>query len=502
MQIGNDVLGIFGAPGSADRAKRLNEQAEVRQSMLGPIYDTPAGIFGRVVPALAIPGSTIPRAALGGLLYGALQPVAGEGQRTQNALGASAGFAGGNAAARLLGKGLARVISPLHGPKPVTPIQAERTRVADEALNLGLAVSAGSRSGNRLARGMESVLGTLPVTGYRQRIYQEKNLARANQILAEQFGSNAEVLGPKVVADARQRIGQEFERLVTPRTPINVDGRYMAAMNDLKKEFNILPPKFRNKRVKDVIEEFYDSIEPTWKRNAVFIDGERYQVLRSELSDQSRQLFSAHKRNAARRIDKVVDALDDMAQRSLPKADMEAFQLARRQWQATHVAEDAADKYGNLQIGRLDRAIARHLPRAGKGGDIYRRLSRSMELIKDQIANSGTPERLNVMSMLQSPEAAVAGLSGLTLAAGPVGAGYAIAAPLLAQAMLLNPRAARLLSNNAAARMAGSPVMDALSRGLLRSAGAAGIEIVPEGYERLQDRFGLAGTPGQPPRAP
>ncbi|MGH8584781.1 MAG: hypothetical protein ACREWE_00850 [Gammaproteobacteria bacterium] len=103
-----------------------------------------------------------------------------------------------------------------------------------EAADLGLQVSAGARSGNRVVQGMESVMARAPITGGRAQRFGEENLARANQILAEQFGSPAEVLTKQVFSEASTRLGEKFKTLMSPGTKISYDGRFMSSMKSIE----------------------------------------------------------------------------------------------------------------------------------------------------------------------------------------------------------------------------------------------------------------------------
>lgn len=471
-QLGVSALETMGVEGAGERGEAMRREAKAQASRNKPLYDTVGGTIGQVLPAVALPGSTIPRAVAAGAAYGAAQPETEKGQRLENTLKSAAGFGAGNLAARGIGKVASKVISPLRGSQKATPIQAERTKSANEAQELGFNVSTGGRSGNRFVRGVESVLEDIPVTSYRARNFKEGNQARANQILSEQFGRSDEVLSGDVFRTARKEVGAKFEKLVRPGAPIAYDGRMLSAMKRIKDEVSILPKKFQDKKLLSIIDELYDKVAPIWKRGQISIDGQRYQLLRSELSDQARTL-AQKKPNASRQIDNVIRELDEMAGRSLPLAQQAEFKLARKQWRGIRVAEDAVNKEGNVMPGRLDRAIARHTPKAG-GNDIYRKLSRSLDVIKDQVANSGTPARGAAMLALGSPTALL-GIGALSGNVDPASIAYGLAAPLGASAALLNPRFARFANNEAAAKLAQSPIGRSIGELFLRSGGPAGL---------------------------
>ncbi|MGH8584780.1 MAG: hypothetical protein ACREWE_00845 [Gammaproteobacteria bacterium] len=216
------------------------------------------------------------------------------------------------------------------------------------------------------------------------------------------------------------------------------------------------------------IADLYDDILPVWKRGNVSIDAKKYQLLRSELTDDVRELSRKRPKTAAK-VERIITALDDMAGRSLPKEQQSAFRSTRKQWQGLRLAEDAVDKYGNVTIPKLDASIARHKPREGRGADVHRALSRSLGLIKDQIANSGTPERLLAMGMMNPVTAAMTAATG------------AASRPL--QELLLRPVSARVLSNSLAGRMRDLPGVETLLEASRRGAGAGGYGTLSDLYQ-------------------
>lgn len=480
---GLEDIGL-GATGVADLltggsiAARLRREARDMSERKAPLYDTFPGAVGQALPALAFPGSTLPRAIVGGAAYGALQPEEQEGERLKEAALGAAGFGAGNLAAHAIGKGISRVVSPLRGGGRTTPVKAARDDVVKEAEELGLDVSAGDRSGNRVVQGLESVMARAPITGGRAQRFGEKNLARANQLLAEQFGSTSEVLTKQVFSEAGARIGAKFDALMSPGTTIRYDGRFMSALKNIKDEISLLPPRTqkRLKRVKATIADLYDDILPQWRRGNVSIDAQRYQLLRSELTDDVRELSRKRPKTAAK-VERIITALDDMAGRSLPQEQKVAFRNTRKEWQGLRIAEDSVDKYGNVAGTKLDASIARHKPKESLGKDVHRQLSRSLGLIKDQIANSGTPERLQSMALMASPMAALLEPSTLAAVASSVGGARAL------QELFLRPGSARVLSNSQMGRMREVPGVETLLEASRRASGAGGYGTLSELYE-------------------
>lgn len=454
-------------------AARLRREARDIAERKAPLYETVAGTVGQVLPALALPGATLPRAIASGAAYGAVQPETEEGGRGEEAALGALGFGAGNLAGQAVGKGVARLISPLRGGAPRTAVQAARDDVVREAEELGLKVSAGARTGNRVVQGMESVMARAPITGGRAQRFGEENLARANQVLAKEFGSQDQVLTKQVFAEASQRIGQEFNALMSPGRKIAYDGRFMSALKNVKDEISLLPPRTQKRlnRVKATIADLYDDVLPVWRRGNVSIDSKRYQLLRSELADDVREL--ARKRpKAAAKVDRIIKALDDMAGRSLPGEQQAAFKAARKQWQGLRLAEDAVDKYGNVTIPKLDASIARHKPRAAKGQDVHRALSRSLGVIGDKIPNSGTPERLLAMGGLLG----MGGLVGTGTIEPETAAQLAaiLAGSRGVQELFLRQGSSRALSNSLAGRMRDLPGAETVLRNSLRASGAGG----------------------------
>lgn len=449
--------------GTEDKAAELKGEALDMRRRQAPIENTTAGMLGGLAPSLMVPGSSITKAIAGGAALGALEPETGQlekngsitrgmqdviGERATNAIQGGGMFGLGNVAGKAIG-GIANrlpfVGSPARGGAAATEQDALRASEVKDAEDLGMQVDVSGRTGGRFSKGLRAVFRDVPVTSGVQKRFDEGNVSRANQVLAQQFGSDAKVLSEDVIKEAKARVGPKFQEYRQANVPINYDGRFMIAMKNMKREVDLLPESRRSPQLQSIVKDLYDDILPSWKAGKVSIDGERYAALRSDLSEEARRSYRESP-NTARQINQVVEALDDMAGRSVPKENQEAFKEARKQWQAIKIAEGSVDESGNIVRTKLKTATKAALPNAGDGQDIYRKLNRAIKVTSEDVPNSGTPLRALAIASLGAPSLAISGIPGITPDSGPLDWAKGLALPLATQAAMLNPYTARLIT--------------------------------------------------------
>ena len=116
----------------------------------------------------------------------------------------------------------------------------------------------------------------------------------------------------------------------------------------------------------------------------------------------------------------IAEALEGLAERNLTGEELAAFQQARRQYNATLIAEKAVDRdgSGNIRIEALDAATKKHRRVAHRQGteDPLVKLARmGQHLRKVRIPDSGTTPRAWWLKTAQNP---------LTLGTGGAGLGH------------------------------------------------------------------------------
>ena len=403
-----NAMDMFGDP---ERAGQLGREEIAMRNRHGPIDETLGGTIGGIAPAFLIPGGGPVKAVEGAskvpmLLRKAgalLKPIgttaaggaAYEGLRGGNPLEGAAAFGVGHAVGQGLGAGVRgvvnRVRAPARGGRQPNALEIQHAKEVKDATDLNFKISVAGRTGGRYAKGLESVMEDLPVTSGTMKAFRDYNKINANQKLANQWGSDAQVLTKDVIAKDMDTVGQEFQKYVQADAPIRVDDSYMVQMGRLKRQVELLPKDYQSPELLKIFKNFYD---PVVGLKGVETSGERYKLLRTELNDVSNKLYRKEgAKNASRQVGEVITALDDMASRSVPKELQESYKAARYKWKALNIARDSVDESGNVVKSKLDRSRTRHTPKPGKGDDFYEKLSTSMKVVNEGMPNSGTPAR-------------------------------------------------------------------------------------------------------------
>lgn len=448
--------------GTEERGERLKKLATERERIKKPLYETTEGTAGRVLPTLMFPQRKLATAILQGLFYGGLQPETEERSLEGNMVQNAAEFGIGNLGGRLLEAGVGRIISPSRGFRRQTEADRLRSMRVANAEDQGFRLPLSARTGGKPSRMTEAVTENLPITAIRAQKFREFNQAQANRILSNRFGRNAEVISRELIGSAKDRIGAVFDRLARVSGVIHYDWRAFSDMHRLAMETDMLPSRYINDKVRAVLDDFYYSVRNRWRSGRVTMDARKWKAGREVLSDWSRKLYR-NSPNSARRINRVIEIMDNAAERSLPEGYMPVMREARRRWQAVRIAEESINKKtGNVVETKLERAIERHIPREGRHTfDPYRRLADSMDLLEHGIKTSGSAERIYWQQFVQNPYTALAGV-GAGLYLNPTATAIGIGTPMLLQQAVLGQGIGRYLANTAASK----PAAQAFGRGL------------------------------------
>ena len=394
-----------------------------------PLMKTGAGLAGNIAgnvatfaPTALIPGvNTLTGAGLLGGVMGGVQPVTTDESRGRNvALGAGFGV-GGQAIANVVGRAIRPVQSAL-GP--------ELGGLAGKAEAAGIPLSAAQKTGSRPLAITESVLENLPFTADRQLAIKEAQKQAFNAASLKTIGETSNKATPEVLNAARVRIGQQFQDLAA-RNVVGLDDEFVNALARIDASRTI----FSSPKINDTVEKALE-LAASGK-----ISGREYQTIRSSLGKLSKSAFTSDA-ELGQALEAVRSALDDAAERSISKADKQAWGEARRQWQALKVIEKAAAPTsadavaGNVSPAKLAQALNVVDKKGftyGTGqqdlGDIARI---GQAFVKESIPNSGTAQRSFYQNMIENPLRIIPAAAGM----GSV--------PL--QAMLNSPGAQRYLT--------------------------------------------------------
>lgn len=464
-QLANKAGARMGINAADDRLPELEQESREMAARKAPLYDTTEGTIGQVLPSLLLPQSTIPRAIASGVAYGAAQPEVEEGDQAQSAVAGGVGMGLGNLAGRSVMAGINRARAPALGGRQRSATEAQRAVAVKDAEEAGLKVSVGARTGGRFARGLESVFEDFPLLSRTMKAFREGNDEAASRALSNQMGEDVPVITRDVIDKAEGRVGAEFEKYVSADAPIVIDKGFMRSMKELKRKVELVSPRQRDPELQGIIKDFYEDIPPTWKRGEVETSGEAYKLNRTRLANKARTAYRGGAQDIAGQIDQVVRAMDDMAARSVPEELQQGYNAARQQWMGIKIAEDSVDEFGRIVPGKFKSSIARHIPNERPGGDPYRKLSTSMQLVKEGINNSGTPSRALAMGALATPALYLTGIPGMGGFTEPLDYVQGAGLPLATMAAMLNPYTARYITRQLGAPGVGQKALvDALGR--------------------------------------
>ena len=337
-----------------------------------------AGFLARA----AVRARNLAPAVAGGAAFAGTQPVLSGDTRLGNmAFGGAAAGAGQKiaGAVRKYAKGWADELAP--GVR----------ELALKAHSLGIPVSREQLSDSWFLKGLSSVIKRIPLSGANNMpVAQRRAFTRA---VGRTFGADAEQLTPEVAAAAKGKLGKEFDRL-TSRNNLKADGQLL---DDLVKVTTSAEKMATSDNARIVANHVDELLSKT--QNGI-IPGRAYREFDSALGramktqDGDRKFYLGQIRDAVR------SAMD----RSIPEADQAAWKAARGKYKNLKTVEDLLEK---APTGEINPTLLMNAVRAankdmayGGGGDLADLARIGQQFLKDPIANSGTPERLAIYSML------------------------------------------------------------------------------------------------------
>lgn len=350
------------------------EQEANTQAYAGLQREFPfATAFGETAPYAALPPSVGPAMSAG--VVGGLEALkygSPEQRLTRGLFGAGTAAAGS-----AVGRGVADLVNP------VSPgiNQTQRAALKD-AMDMGVQPRRSQITGGAYARAMEDFAAQTPGGMGRMQRFEEGNRRALNLGASRTIGENADELTPYVFDDAYTRMGDVFERIKS-LGKVNVGGRSVNPI-EIDKNVGLVADDIIKSQLKGG-KEFSDPrllrIAEEAKRLSGMkgrIDGEAYQLMRSNLSEASWDLAEGATSSAAQGYRKLLAALDDSAERSLNSigqaglaGDLKAVRPQYANFK-TLTRGKVVDK-GNVNPQALAQAMRARDPtelRTGGGGDL------------------------------------------------------------------------------------------------------------------------------------
>jgi hypothetical protein len=409
------------------------KQAEVddRRRTDQALMNTGGGIAGNIVGSVAQIAAPIPgggsakvasylgkaapyvgAAARGGVYSGA-QPVGTGETRLSNAAQGAAWGAGGQA----LASGVGAMAKAAKGR-----LQPVVQRAIQDARAAGIPLHASQVSESRFAKTVGSVLNQFPLSGAARAARKQQE--SFNQAVGRTFGADAPVLTDDVMAAAKGRLNQGYERIFSGKT-VALDRQAVTELVKLGRRLESELEAGPREVVRKQLDRVFDNIDANGGMPAKV-----YQSLRSEWgskfpkgTDKGRVLAEARK------------LLDDAAGRSLGPRESAALKKLNSMWANMRTAEDALKQVSGA-AGNVKPASLYPLIRKGSTEEMRRLAQMGQTVLKDPIPDSGTVGRGLV----------AAGLTGAGVTGGA-------SVPLLAKAALAGATMGRAMNSNTLSKL-------------------------------------------------
>lgn len=329
----------------ATLAKMAEDEAE-KDRLYRPLQDKypVATAIAETAPMLAVPMGAPAHLVAKGAVAGALPGLVGYGSAQDRMRNGLTGAVGGAAGAGL-GLAASRILKPAG---------VGAASVSDDAMQaaqrIGFTPTAGQRTQNPAMLNFENYLARSPgSSGVMQRV-NDANQTALNRAGARAMGETADALDEGVFASAQGRIGGEFDRLAQITKP-DLTGNFLNVLAKIDGD-NSARGSFASPKIRDLVDKGLDLAA---KNN---LDGKAYKEIRTELSNLAQSSFKSGDATTGQAYKSLVSALDDAAKGSLSKADQQAWDVARKQWQAfkTLTKSNVAEG-GNLSGPRAAAAV-------------------------------------------------------------------------------------------------------------------------------------------------
>lgn len=327
--------------GMAD-GSQIEAQQEAATSAYKPLSDLRpwATGIGEMVPAAVMTATAAGPAAMiaGSALPGLLE----YGTPEERLMRGGAGAAGG-ALGAALGKGISAVLNPTKNAPARVP-----SSVLDAAKRIGYNPTAGQQSGAKSLQMLEQQAAKNPVSAGTAQAFNAANQTAINRAAAKAIGETADSLSEDVMASAAQRIGGQFDGVFAGKTiPVSniVGGHAQVLARSVKNAGEFADPQ---------VVSLAERAAEVAKRGT--ISGDEYQAMRSALTAIKRTAAASNNGPMKSASTGIIKALDDAAEKVIPKDEFAAFAKARGQYAAMKTLE----KRGAIKGGNVDPAIVRN----------------------------------------------------------------------------------------------------------------------------------------------
>lgn len=475
-RLGMGVGQVIGVTDEQDVIRRRQDDAYMR----GDLAATLGGIAGDI-GLMAAPGGAVARtlgttgrtavasnAALAAG-YNALQPVAHQESRGQNAAVGGAFGAGGQMVGNVLG----------HVGKRAANAVPEMTQVLGRrAQVMGIPLHASQVSDSLPVKVAASAGKYLPFSGYGGAAKRQQEAF--NRAVGRTFGVDAPKITDDVMRNARQAMSRQFEGIYE-RNAVPLTEKGVRKLAEIEREASRRLTNDEAQVLRNQLDDILANAE-----DGVFT-GQKYQAVRSALKK------AEDKSKLGIAVRDMRQALDDLAAESVGPQDAATLKALRSQWANFRTVENArkqaAGASDDIRPGSLWPLI-----RNGSTKEMRELARMGQTILKDPIADSGTAQRSLVYNLLMGgtsianpaliPMIGQAALGGATL-------GRAANSNALAKLLLRESRGvptgklAKLLQGaNPRVMPAAGAAVNRANQGALEFDVVGGVPVTDEQFER------------------
>lgn len=408
-----------------DSTKYEDELATVQQANRGaaeehPALNTGGQIVGAVAPmafgagvapeAFGLAGPMLQRVVTGAgsnaLINGADSFVRSGGDLTEAAKGAGVGGAIG-AGAPLVGNALGTVGTKLFGSS-----DGAVNALAAKAEAMGIPIRFSQTSESPFVQKMSQMAGRLPGSGMGE-LHAEQQGA-FNRAVAKTFGEDADRITPDVMANAKKRIGGDFDT-VAKNSTIKFDTPLANDVGAILHEAGSTLTDSENAILHKQVGNILDKVT-----GAGEIEGPTYQALTRKGAPLERAMNSSDP-NVRHYAGRIKEALDDALERHAPPDMVERLKNARGQYKAMKTVEDLVEKSptGDISPALLMNPVRQSYGNMAYGGGGHLAdLARIGQRFMRQPPDSGTPLGTAALNLLLG--AGGAGVAGYSTGYDPI----------------------------------------------------------------------------------
>lgn len=294
--------------------------------------------------------------------------------------------------------GLASVISQV-GKAAIAQsfgkIDPETQALARTAQAEGIPLKASQVSNSKVAKALDSVTGQVPFSGAAN--FTDQQQRAFNAAVARTIGETSDKITPAVFAQAKRRIGSEFDRL-TAAAALPLDPNTTARLRQVVQDTRDFYGDDSARLVSNVINRLAS------QNVGGVVPGKAFQSIDSQIT---KAMASGGEKTVP--LGDLQEALRDAVEQNLSPEDAAAWSTARQKYRDLKTIEPLVAKEGQTSgnispAGLMGRVTANNAGKssmaAGRRGDLGDLAAIGQRFVKETIPDSGTARRIAIQDAL------------------------------------------------------------------------------------------------------